>query len=87
MLETINENCQDQNKEVEVEPKRSKNARTKKSFGPDFLTYMLEGEPRTFKGTVNSIEGLLWKEAIKSEIDSILQNHIYLGTSGSSARL
>ena len=55
----MNENCQDQNKEVEVEPKRSKNAKTKKSFGLDFLTYILGGEPRTFIGTVNSIEGLL----------------------------
>ena len=59
----------------------------KKSFGPYFLTYMLEDEPQTFKGALNSIEGLLRKEAIKSEIDSILQNHIYLGTSGSSTRL
>ena len=59
MLETMNENCQDQNKEVEVEPKCSKNAKTKKSFGLDFLTYILGGEPRTFIGTVNSIEGLL----------------------------
>ena len=58
MLETINENSQDQNKEVEVEPRHSKRARTKKSFGPDFLTYMLEGEPQTFKEVVNSTEGL-----------------------------
>ena len=26
---------------------------------------------------MNSIEGLLWKEAIRSEIDSILQNHTW----------
>ena len=58
MHETINENSQDQNKEVEVEPRHSKRARTKKSFGPDILTYMLEGEPQTFKETVNSTEGL-----------------------------
>ncbi|RVW75988.1 Retrovirus-related Pol polyprotein from transposon TNT 1-94 [Vitis vinifera] len=38
---------------------------------------MLEGEPQTFKEAVNSIEGLMWKEAIKSEIDSILQNHTW----------
>ncbi|RVW52240.1 Retrovirus-related Pol polyprotein from transposon TNT 1-94 [Vitis vinifera] len=43
---------QDQNEEVEVEPRRSKRA-------------------------VNSTEGLMWKEAIKSEIDSILQNHTW----------
>ena len=38
---------------------------------------MLEGEPWTFKEVVNSIEGLMWKKAIKSEIDSILQNHAW----------
>ena len=77
MLETINENSQDQNKEVEVEPRCSKRERTEKSFGPDFLTYMLEGKPWTFKEVVNFTEGLLWKKAIKSEIDSILQNHAW----------
>ncbi|KAL6326062.1 hypothetical protein AAG906_000937 [Vitis piasezkii] len=46
------EDSQDQNEEVEVEPRRSKRA-------------------------VNSTEGLMWKEAIKSEIDSILQNHTW----------
>ncbi|WJZ85230.1 hypothetical protein VitviT2T_004776 [Vitis vinifera] len=68
---------QDQNEEVEVEPRRSKRVRTEKSFGPDFLNFMLEGEPQTFKEAVNSTEGLMWKEAIKSEIDSILQNHTW----------
>ncbi|WKA09039.1 hypothetical protein VitviT2T_026717 [Vitis vinifera] len=68
---------QDQNEEVEVEPRRSKRVRTEKSFGLDFLTFMLEGEPQTFKEAVNSTEGLMWKEAIKSEIDSILQNHTW----------
>ena len=48
----------------------------RKSFGPDFLTYMLEREPQTFKA-VNSSDGPLWKEAIKSDIDSILQNHTW----------
>ena len=64
MLETINENSQDQ--DSEVEPRRNKKVRTEKSFGLDFLTYVLEGEPRTFKEAVNSTEGLMWKKAIKS---------------------
>ena len=51
--------------------------RTAKSFGSDFLTYMLEGESRTFHEAVTSPESPLWKEAIKSEIDSILQNHTW----------
>ena len=73
MLKIINENSQDQ--DGEVKPKRSKRARQKKSFVPDFLTYVLKGEPQTFKKAVNSTKGLMWKEAIKSEINSILHNH------------
>ena len=46
-----------------------------KYFGPDFVMYVLEGELRTFKEAVNSIKGLIWKEAIKRKIDFILHNH------------
>ena len=63
--------------EVEVEPRRSKRARTEKSFGSDFLTYLVEGDPRTYKEAVSSADSPLWKEAIKSEIDSIMQNHTW----------
>ena len=77
MLETIHENSQDEDTDGEVEPRRSKRARTEKSFGPDFPTYMLEWEPQTYKEAVNSTESLMWKEAIKSEIDSILHNHTW----------
>ena len=75
MLETINENSLNQDKDGEVEHRCSKRARIEKYFGPDFLTYVLEEEPQTFKEAVNSIEGLIGKEAIKSEIDSILHNY------------
>ena len=37
---------------MEDEPRRSKRQRTSTSFGPDFLTYLLENEPRTFKEAV-----------------------------------
>ena len=33
------------NNDGEVEPRRNKRARIEKSFGLDFLTYVLEGEP------------------------------------------
>ena len=38
---------------------------------------MLEREPRTFKAVANFTKSLMWKEAIKSEIDSILYNHTW----------
>ena len=44
-------------------------------FGSDFLTFMLEDEPQSFKAAVSSPEAPYWKEAINSEIESILQNH------------
>ena len=74
MLETVEENSQGQNKDGEVEPRHNKRARVEKSFGPDFLTYMLEREPQTYKDVVNSIDDFMWKEVIKSEIDFMLYN-------------
>ena len=41
---------------MEDEPGRSKRQRTSTSFGPDFLTYLLENEPQTFKEAVTSPE-------------------------------
>nr|GEX13791.1 Pol polyprotein [Tanacetum cinerariifolium] len=67
---------QDQVEEV-IEPRRGKRARTEKSFGPDFVSFMVENEPVSYREAVTSLEGHQWKEAIKSKIDSILQNHTW----------
>jgi hypothetical protein len=61
----------------EVEPRRSKRTKTSKTFGLDFLTFMLEDEPQSFKEAMSMPEALLWKEAVNSEIESILQNHTW----------
>ena len=74
-LETIYENSHKINNDGEGKPRRNKRARTEKSFGLDFLTYVLGGEPQTFKEAATSLESLMWKEVIKSETDFILQNH------------
>ncbi|GJR60008.1 retrovirus-related pol polyprotein from transposon TNT 1-94 [Tanacetum coccineum] len=68
---------QDQTEEEEVEPRRSKRARNEKSFGPDFVSFMVENEPTSYREAVTSSEGHQWREAIKSEIESILQNHTW----------
>ena len=75
--EVVREDEQAQSGEEEIEPRRSKRARVEKSFGPDFYTYVVESEPKTYQEAVTSSEGPQWKEAIKSEIDSILQNHMW----------
>ncbi|GJU46652.1 zinc finger, CCHC-type containing protein [Tanacetum coccineum] len=47
---------QDQTEE-EVEPRRSKRARNEKSFGPDFVSFMVENEPTSYREAVTSSEG------------------------------
>nr|XP_048330637.1 uncharacterized protein LOC125422606 [Ziziphus jujuba var. spinosa] len=68
---------QENEDETEDEIRSNKRVRTKKSYGLDFFTYMLESEPQNFQEAVNSSEGNLWKEAVKSDIESILQNHTW----------
>ncbi|KAK9194952.1 hypothetical protein WN943_003067 [Citrus x changshan-huyou] len=74
---TIENDEASEEEKQEIEVRRSKRARIEKSFGPDFLTYLLESEPQSFKEVVTSAEGTLWKEAINSEVESILQNHTW----------
>ncbi|KAK8685585.1 hypothetical protein V6N13_041585 [Hibiscus sabdariffa] len=38
---------------------------------------MLEDEPQTYNDAIRSSEGTLWKDAIKNEIESIMQNHTW----------
>ena len=62
----------------EVELGHSKRAKMSKSFGPDFLTYMLEDEPQSFEEAISTPKAPFWKEAVNSEIESILQNHTWI---------
>ncbi|KAK4401996.1 Retrovirus-related Pol polyprotein from transposon TNT 1-94 [Sesamum angolense] len=55
-------------------PRRSKRARVVKDFGSDFVTYNIEDDPITFKDAMASSEAKQWKEAVKSEMDSIVSN-------------
>lgn len=75
--EAVREEEQAQSEEEEIEPRRSKRARVEKSFGDDFFTYVVESEPKTYQEAVTSSEGPQWKEAIKNEVESILQNHTW----------
>ncbi|BFG40858.1 hypothetical protein CerSpe_271320 [Prunus speciosa] len=63
--------------EQDLEPRRSKRTRIPKDFGPDFLTMIAEAEPQTYKEAISSPEAPFWKEAINSEIESIMQNHTW----------
>ncbi|KAL0454968.1 UNVERIFIED_CONTAM: hypothetical protein Slati_0836000 [Sesamum latifolium] len=56
------------------EPRRSKRTRVVKNFGSDFVTYNIEDDPITLKDAMASLEVKQWKEAVKSEMDSIVPN-------------
>ena len=60
--------------EESVELRRSKRPRIAKDLGSDFITYQIEGDPSSFRDAMASPEAKYWKDAIKSEIDSILSN-------------
>jgi len=57
-----------------LEPRRSKRARTEKSFGDDFVIYLADDTPSTLSDAYASPEAAYWKEAVQSEMDSILCN-------------
>ncbi|KAK4400047.1 Retrovirus-related Pol polyprotein from transposon TNT 1-94 [Sesamum angolense] len=59
-------------------PRRSKRARVVKDFGCDFVTYNIEDDPVTFKDAMASLEAKQWKEAVKSEMDSIVSNGTWM---------
>ena len=52
----------------------SKRQRTAKSFGDDFIVYLVDDTPRTIAEAYGSPDADYWKEAIKSEMDSIMSN-------------
>jgi hypothetical protein len=54
--------------------KRSKRQMTAKFFGDDFIVYLVDDTPRTIEEAYSSLDADYWKEAIKSEMDSIMSN-------------
>ena len=54
--------------------RKSKRQRVAKSFGEDFIVYLAEDTPTTIAEAYSSIDADLWKEAVQSEMDSIMSN-------------
>ena len=53
---------------------KSKRQMVAKSFGEDFIIYLAEDTPTTIAEAYSSIDADLWKEAVQSEMDSIMSN-------------
>ena len=45
-----------------------------KSFGDNFIMYLVDDTPRTIEETYSSPDADYWKEAVRSEMDSIMSN-------------
>jgi hypothetical protein len=55
-------------------PRRSKRQKTAKSFGDDFTVYLIDDSPKIITEAFSSPDADDWKEAVRSEMDSILSN-------------
>ena len=66
-----------ENEPNEESPRRSKRQRTFNSFGYDFVTFLLESDPQTFKEAMLSSDSTYWKEVVDSESESTPSNHTW----------
>ena len=54
--------------------RKSKRQRTAKSFGNDYIVYLVDDTPRTIEEAYSSLDADLWKETVRSGMDSIMSN-------------
>ena len=57
-----------------VVTRKSKRQRIVKSFGDDYIVYLVDDTPGTIEEVYSSPDADLWKEAVWSEMDSIMSN-------------
>ena len=70
-VETHVENHEEDNNIV---TQKSKRHMTVKSFGEDYIIYLMDDSPKTIEEAYSSLDVDLWKEAVQSEMDSIMSN-------------
>jgi hypothetical protein len=57
-----------------VSTRKSKRPRIAKSFGNDYSVYLVDDTPSTIEEAYSSPDADFWKEAIRSEMNSIISN-------------
>ena len=55
-----------------VVTRKSKRKKTAKSFGDDYIVYLVDDTLRTTEEAYSSPDADLWKEAVRSEMDSVV---------------
>ena len=73
------EQTHDENPEEDDEETlgRGKRQRTAKTFGDDFFVYLVDDTPTSISEAYASPEADYWKDAVRSEMDSIMANGIW----------
>ena len=57
-----------------VVTRKSKRQRIVKSFGDDYFVFLVDDTPRTIEEAYSSPNAEFWKEAVRSEMNSIMSN-------------
>jgi hypothetical protein len=57
-----------------VVTRKIKRQRVAKSFGDDYIVYLVDNTPTTIEEAFTSPDADLWKEAVNSEMESIMSN-------------
>jgi hypothetical protein len=57
--------------------RKSKRWRTAKSFGEDYIINLVDDTPTTIAKAYSCLDADLWKEAVQSEMDSIMSNRTW----------
>ncbi|KAL6334070.1 hypothetical protein AAG906_001830 [Vitis piasezkii] len=68
------------NKSIEIfefESRRSKKDRKETNLKDGFYTFLIDEDPRSYKEVITFPDAPFWKEAINSEIESIMHNHTW----------
>nr|AAX95300.1 hypothetical protein [Oryza sativa Japonica Group]ABA92639.2 retrotransposon protein, putative, Ty1-copia subclass [Oryza sativa Japonica Group] len=55
-----------------IDTRKSKRQRVAKSFGDDYIVYLVDDTPKTIEEAYSSPDTDYWKEAVRSEMDSIM---------------
>ena len=72
----LRENNEEDNNS-DITPRRSKRQKVQKSFGDDFIVYLVDDVPTTLADAYASSDANYWKEAVRSEMDSIMINETW----------
>lgn len=70
----VYDNPKEDNNLVEKAPRRTKRQRVEKTFGEDFIVYLMDDVSNNLSEAYALLDADYWKEAVHSEMNSIMAN-------------